>query len=1181
VPASVSVASILLVGGGGGGGGGSYGGSLGGGGGGGGGGAVTNFKNYSYFPAGVVVTIKVGAGGAGGAGASALNGSGSAGANGGSTKINDAEVTGGAGGGAGSIDVGGAGGASGSSPNYAPRTGGGSFNGYGGGGASYSNYGRSAGLSSAGGTQEGVYFDDNTFAPQSSAYLGSGGSGGAAGTGTSQTGGTSSSAASTENYKGAGGGGGHGCPSSQSPCANRDGSAGRDGMVLISTLMQLVTGEKTPDQRGYDFRFVVGTPYSFKPWFNPEPIGTGTWSITPAPPAGFTFNTSTGVLSGTATAAANGVSYVYTYTDSLGSFSRTNQIFLMRANQSLTLSNQNLSYGGQYRIPVEQLKGVGALSIQTSNANLCGLSGSKNETITALAATGSCTISVSKAIDNSYFSYSSSFTINLSKATPSISLAANIASPRVTGTTIVLTATTTGVTTGSADFYIGDTLLTECGSNGRVSVVSSSATCNWTPTSASTDPFELSVKYVENSNFISAKSSALSYQIRPDISLSYSNSESTFNNSATITPEVSGGTGAITSWSWSVLKTSDQQAVPGISISSSGVITVSSSLAAGTYAMTVSAQDTVGVSRTATLTIKVNSATPTLRLAAPSKSAYTKGQVISLLATLPNDATGTVTFKYGTTTITACGTSGNVSISSGTASCSLNTSSLTPGDYELSASYSGGGSYNAATSFTYKVEINPKSEFSYQNQSTTYKIATSLTPSITAGTGTGISSAWSWSVVKSSDSQTVSGLTVTSSGLVEADDTVGAGTYSLDISAVDLAGDTTTARVQLVINKATPTLTLSARLVTNAIVQEATAGRQVAWTIESTHRSSGAVAVFIDGTQFACSGPPSIFSGNGQCWWSSSNAGTTISAYATFAGDSNLESATTNTISNFAINPALSLSYSDTSTYVGIPTALSPISSGGSGRKTYSMFQHFTGQQVPGITVDTATGVIDVAASTMAGTYRMVLTVTDEVYANYTDDNVAISVLEHSAPDISLSRSSETVETGVEIQGFELSNTSTPGFLYRISPSLPTGFSFDEGTGKVRGKSTSAVSSRTFTITALNMAGSDTATYTLAVTEPTLATITLSIGTTPAAKGTANTIVATLSHAGRVEFLIDGKRVPGCAPKRATTSITCNWKPARMGSVAISARLTPTNNAISAAVASTINVGVGRRTGTR
>ncbi len=113
------------------------------------------------------------------------------------------------------------------------------------------------------------------------------------------------------------------------------------------------------------------------------------------------------------------------------------------------------------------------------------------------------------------------------------------------------------------------------------------------------------------------------------------------------------------------------------------------------------------------------------------------------------------------------------------------------------------------------------------------------------------------------------------------------------------------------------------------------------------------------------------------------------------------------------------------------------------------------------------------------------------------------------------------------------------------------------------------------------MAGSDTATYTLAVTEPTLATITLSIGTTPAAKGTANTIVATLSHAGRVEFLIDGKRVPGCAPKRATTSITCNWKPARMGSVAISARLTPTNNAISAAVASTINVGVGRRTGTR
>ena len=1181
VPAATSVATILLVGAGGGGGGGSYGGGLGGGGGGGGGGAVSNFKNYSYFPAGAVVTIQVGAGGTGGAGASALNGSGSTGANGGSTKINEAEVSGGSGGGGGSIDVGGSGGDSGSTPSYLSRRGAGSFNGNGGGGASFSDNGRSATPTAAGSTQQGVLFDVNYFAPQATAYLGSGGSGGAAGSNTSQTGGTSSSTARTESYKGAGGGGGHGCPSTQNPCANRDGSTGRDGMVLISTLLQLVAGEKSaPNQLGLDFRFTVGTAYSFKPWFNPEPIGIGSWSITPAPPAGFSFNSTTGVLSGTPAAAANGVFYTYTYTDSLGSFSRSNTIYFIRAYQSLSLSNQNLAFGSTYRIPVEQLRGTGTLTIQTSNSNLCALSGSKNETITARTGSGSCTISISKTIDNSYFSYSGSFTINLIKATPTISIAANIASPQVTGTTIALTATTTGAVSGNVDFYIGDTLLTECGSNGRVGVVGSTATCNWTPTSAATDPFDISVRYVEAGNYFSSQSNSLSYQIKPDISLSYSNSESTFGNSATITPEVSGGTDAITSWTWTLGKTSDQQSVSGISINSSGVISVSPSLPSGTYPMTVTAQDTADVSRSTSLTIKVNAATPTILLSAPSKSAFAKGQLISLLATLPNDATGNVLFKYGTTTITACGASGSVSISSGSASCSFSSSSLTPGEYELSATYSGGGSYTSATSFSYRVTINPKSEFSYQSQSTVYNVATSLSPTISANTGTGISSSWSWGVVNASDSQTISGVTITNSGLVEVADTVGAGTYSLAISSVDLAGDTTTAQVELIIDKATPTITLSARLVSNTVVQEATAGRQIAWTIESTHRSSVPIKMFVDSSEISC-GSPSIAWGNAQCWWSSSSPGTTVSAYSTFAGDSNLESATTNTISNFTINPSLSLSYSDTSTYVGIPTTLTPTFSGGSGRKTFTISQHFTGYQVPGITIDSSTGVIDVAASVMAGSYRMVLTITDEVYASQIDDNVAITVLEHSAPSISLSRTSESVETGSEIQGFALTNASTPGFLYLISPSLPTGFSFDPGSGLVSGSSTSVLSSRTFTITAINMAGSDTATYTLTVTEPTLATITLLIGSTPAAKGTPNTIVATISHPGRVEFLINGKRIPGCTPKLATTSLTCNWKPARIGAFAISAKLLPTSNAISSVTSASINVGVGRRTGLR
>ncbi|MEY4497430.1 MAG: hypothetical protein RLZZ364_735, partial [Actinomycetota bacterium] len=1185
VPASLALQQIAVVSGGGGGGGGSFGGSTGGGGGGGGGGNVYASRKYNLLPEGLVITITVGAGGSAGAGATSLNGVGSSGGAGGNSKFGDDEATGGAGGAGAGIDSGGDGGAGGGivGQSGSSRAGGTASNPSGGGGGSAINNGNYSLWASAGSTQSGYPLVGNLYYLNGLSHLADGGAGGAAGSATSDAGGTQSSAARAVTATGSGGNGGHGCPSTESPCLNTNGTAGANGAVLVSVFHQLTFGD-SPEGVAYqgsnNMIPVVGRTYSFRPFYNPAPIGTGTWSVSPSLPAGLTFNTSTGYISGSPQVSQLSTGYKFTFTDSLRSISGFASIIVRRGDQTLSVSNMNLEYGQKFRVPIEQLIGTGAVLITSSNTGICPLSGSTSETITAMASSGSCVISISKPYNNSYFALSKSFTITLTKSQPTISISSNLSSPRATGTPITLTITSTRTTSGSVDVYAGDTLLTICGVNGRLTLSNSSASCIWVPRNAQSSNYALNARFVENTNFLSARSSDLAFQIYPSISLSYSNSESTFGSSNSITPTISGGTGATTSWTWSIVRTSNQQAVPGLSINSSGQISVSSSLASGEYAMTVTTTDTVGISESSNVTIKVNSATPVVALNAPSRPNYTVGQTIQLSASLPSDATGTVAFKYGTTTITSCGSSGNVSVSSGSASCTFSTSSISSGSYELTAHYSGGGSYTSAVSFIQKINLNPKAVFTYQNQTTTYKVSTSLSPSITDGTGSGVPSSWNWLVVQTSDSQTVSGISITTSGLIEVSDTVGAGTYSLDVSAVDLAGDTTTARVQLTVNKAAPTLRLSPRLITNAIVSEATAGRQIAWTVESTHRSAVNIKMFVSGSEISCTSPSIAFS-NGQCWWSSSTSGTTVSAYATFAGDSNLESATSNVISNFAVNPSLTLAYSDTSTYTGIETSLSPVISGGSGAKTFTLSQYFTGDQITGITIETTTGVISVARITPAGVYRMVALVYDEVNASQMDDNISITVLEHSTPDISLSSTSASIEVDQEIQEYSINNASTPGFLFQISPSLPTGFTFDPVNGKIRGKSSTAVSSRTFTITARNMAGSDTATFTLAVTEPTLATITLSIGTTPAAKGTANTIVATLSHAGRVEFLIDGKRVPGCAPKRASTSITCNWKPSRMGSVAISARLTPTNNAIPAVVASTINVGVGRRTGTR
>jgi hypothetical protein len=326
---------------------------------------------------------------------------------------------------------------------------------------------------------------------------------------------------------------------------------------------------------------------------------------------------------------------------------------------------------------------------------------------------------------------------------------------------------------------------------------------------------------------------------------------------------------------------------------------------------------------------------------------------------------------------------------------------------------------------------------------------------------------------------------------------------------------------------------------------------------------------------------PSIAYSPAQCWVNNATANSTQTVYATFAGDSNLETATSNTVTGFKINGDLTLSYSDTSTYGGFATSISPIVAGGSGVKTFGISQHTTGYQVDGITIDTATGVISVLRSTTVGNYRMVASVTDEVSAYSYYNDLYINVLSQQSPTFSLSRTSETVDKDAEVTGFSISHSSTPAILYSISPSLPNGLRFSTHSGVISGAPTVAQSATAYTITAINNAGSETATFTLAVSEQLVATISVSIGTNPAAKGTANTIIATISAAGKVQFFIDGKRVPGCLAVRGTTSATCNWKPSRIGAAIIKATLKPTNGSIPTISSTPLQVSVGRRTGAR
>jgi hypothetical protein len=94
-------------------------------------------------------------------------------------------------------------------------------------------------------------------------------------------------------------------------------------------------------------------------------------------------------------------------------------------------------------------------------------------------------------------------------------------------------------------------------------------------------------------------------------------------------------------------------------------------------------------------------------------------------------------------------------------------------------------------------------------------------------------------------------------------------------------------------------------------------------------------------------------------------------------------------------------------------------------------------------------------------------------------------------------------------------------------------------------------------------------------------TLSLTGGVTTVPKGQAINIIASIDQAGRVTFLIDGKRVPGCINRLAVIgNISCSWRPAVQKAVVITANLNPTSNVYNNS-SSRLAVQVTRRSGNR
>lgn len=105
---------------------------------------------------------------------------------------------------------------------------------------------------------------------------------------------------------------------------------------------------------------------------------------------------------------------------------------------------------------------------------------------------------------------------------------------------------------------------------------------------------------------------------------------------------------------------------------------------------------------------------------------------------------------------------------------------------------------------------------------------------------------------------------------------------------------------------------------------------------------------------------------------------------------------------------------------------------------------------------------------------------------------------------------------------------------------------------------------------------------TLANTAPATITLSLSTNLLTAEKGKISTINAAVSTPGKVTFYANGKVIPGCIKKSATTSALCNWKPTIQGRVTqLNALLIPNSSSYQNVFSPILGITGTRRIGFR
>jgi hypothetical protein len=360
-----------------------------------------------------------------------------------------------------------------------------------------------------------------------------------------------------------------------------------------------------------------------------------------------------------------------------------------KSSSSVTLASSSnpSSYGSSvtFTATVTPSAATGTVTFKdgTTTLGTGTLSTGKATFSTSTLAVGSHSVTAAYGGDTNYnSSTSSALTQTVNKANTSVTLVSSL-NPSNYGSSVTFTATVTpSAATGTVTFKDGTTTLgTGTLSSGKATFITSTLTGG---------SHSITASYGGATSYNSSTSSVLSQtvnKVSSTVTLASSANPSTYGSSvkftATVTPSTATGTVTFL----------DGSTTLGTGTLSSGKATLSiSTLTAGSHTMTASygGDTNFNGSTSSALTQTVNKANSSTTLSSSlNPSAY--GFSVTFTATVSSTtATGTVTFKDGSTTI------GTGTVTSGTATFSI--SSLALGSHSITGVYSGDSNYNTSTS---------------------------------------------------------------------------------------------------------------------------------------------------------------------------------------------------------------------------------------------------------------------------------------------------------------------------------------------------------------------------------------------------------------------------------------------------------------------------------------------------